>query len=67
MEKNLIESLQYQIKRNEELAEIYDSIGPAGLFGKAMIEKDIILARESIATMDTVQMVRSLSALRGNK
>lgn len=66
MSENLIEALQKEIKRNKRLLEIYESIGPAGLFVRSMIGRDVANAEAAIAEGDTVAMVRMLTALRNN-
>ena len=64
---NLIEGLQEELKRNRELVKHYEEIGPAGIFGKTFIQRDIDLAEKAIATGDTVEMVRMYATLKENK
>lgn len=62
---NLIESLQGEIKRNEELLEGYDSI-PQGKIGAIFIRRGIEIANKTINEVDTVGMVKILKSLREN-
>jgi hypothetical protein len=64
---NLIEGIQKQCERCRELVKDYESIGPAGRFGKFMIEKDIQEGEASIASGDTIRMIAAYKALEGCK
>lgn len=60
----MITSIQDEIKRlKEHVLPNYDAI-PAGLFAANMMRNDIAKAEKAIAEGDTVQMVKSLAALR---
>jgi hypothetical protein len=68
MEENLIEAIQRKVaEMREEYIPAYQSIGPAGAFGVAMMRAAIQKAESAVATMDTVEMVRSLQELRDFK
>lgn len=64
---NLMTALLNEIERNAKLAEIYKSIGPSGIFGARMIDLDVKAAREAIADMDVVAMMRCYKALKGSQ
>jgi hypothetical protein len=62
---NLIEAIQERCNElREEYIPAYESIGPAGMFGVAMMKMGISRAEEAIATGDTVGMVAALQELR---
>jgi hypothetical protein len=63
MTENLIEALKSQIKRCNELVDVYRSI-PTGVFGALMISNQIAFAESAIAQQDTAKMVQALAALR---
>lgn len=68
MAENLIEAIQSKVaEMREEYIPAYLSIGPTGAFGVAMMRTAIQRAEQAIATMDTVEMVRSLQELRDFK
>jgi len=60
---NIIEGIQAQCNRCRELITHYDAIGPAGAFGKWMIQRDIAEGETAIASGDVVRMVRAYKAL----
>ena len=60
---NLIEELQEEIDRCNEILDIYKSI-PQGIFGTAMIQADIKAAKSAIATIDTIEMIRCYKKLK---
>jgi len=62
---NLIEGIQQQCNRCRELIQQYESIGPAGVFGAAMIRGDIKDAEDAIASGDVVEMLRAYKILEG--
>lgn len=64
MAQNLIDGLQAELKRCDELLKAYKEIGPAGLFASQMLSKELEGAREAMADGDCVQMLKSLAALR---
>ena len=61
---NLIEEIQEQCKRCREVVLDYRSIGPAGMFGAAMIEADIRKAEAAIASGDVVEMIGAYKVLK---
>lgn len=63
MSENLMDGLFEEMNRCRELAKVYESIGPAGAFGRAMILQDISRAEKAIASGDVVQMVEAYKAL----
>jgi len=66
MAENLIEGLNREIERNEELVKVYDTI-PTGAFGAMMIRNDIARAKRALETGDTVGMISALASPKGNK
>ncbi len=64
MAKNLIEEIQKECARCREVVVDYKSVGPAGMFGAAMIEADIRRAEAAIATGDLVAMVKVYAVLK---
>ena len=67
MVENLAEGLQKELKRNRELAGMFKSIGPNGMFGAAMIEQDIQAADKAITEGDVVAMLRAFNKLKENE
>jgi hypothetical protein len=63
---NLAEELPLEIKRNQELKEIYRDI-PTGFIGASMIQLDIDLAVKAIADGDVIAMLRAYETLKGNE
>lgn len=63
---NLIEKLQSEKKRCQELLEIYKTI-PSGVFAAMMIKKEIELAEKAMAESDTVEMIRCCKRMEGFK
>jgi len=61
---NLIEGLQSEMNRCRELLKQYEAIGPAGRFGKSMIEADIIQGEAAIASGDGVEMLFAYKRLK---
>ena len=62
--KNLIEGLQEEMNRCRELLKDYESIGPAGRFGLAMIKAEIKNAESMISQGDTIGMTKSYKELK---
>jgi hypothetical protein len=62
---DLITALQIESARNKKLIALYREC-PAGGLAAALMEAEIETAKRAINEGDTVQMVRSLVALRGN-
>lgn len=54
---NLAEALPQEIERNEELLEMYKSIGEAGFFGRAVISEKLDKARAAMSSQDVVAML----------
>jgi len=63
---NLMDGLLEELRRNRELAAIYDTI-PTGAIGAALIRRDIATAEKAIAESDTVAMLRVYNALKNNE
>lgn len=62
---NLIEGLQKEIARNQELIKLYETF-PMGHIAAALFKQDIAAAESAIACGDTVAMVRTYAALKEN-
>ena len=60
---NILIGLMDEIKRNEELLKIYESI-PTGGFGAAVLEVKIKRAKKSIESGDLVEMIASYKDLQ---
>ena len=60
---NLIEGLQQEIKRVNEIIEVYDEV-PAGAFASAMMKGSIKRAEKSISEVNTIEMLRCLEDLK---
>ena len=68
MAEGLIGAIQERCNElRDEYIPAYEAIGPAGMFATTMMKMAITRAETSIATMDTVEMVKSLEELRGFK
>ena len=63
--KTLAEALPEEIQRCSALLDLYKSIGPAGMFGHAMIKMRLDAAATATANGDTVGMLRAYEALKG--
>ena len=62
---NIIEGLQQEIKRVNEIIEIYESVpNNAGAFAAGMMKFSVRRAEEAIAFGDTVGMIQSLKDLQ---
>ncbi len=64
---NLIEGLHDEMNRCRELIKQYEAIGPAGAFGKAVIQQTIKRAETAIAQGDTIEMLRVYDALKNHE
>ncbi len=63
--KTLADALPREMARVREVLGHYREIGPAGMFGAAMIEQDLRAADKAVMSGDVVAMLRSLKALQG--
>ena len=54
-----------QQARLRELIQVYESLGPVGQFGKAMIELDLREADEAMESGDIVRIVAAYEAMKG--
>ena len=54
-----------QQARLRELIKQYEELGPAGMFGKAMIEADLREADEAAMSGDIVRIVAAYQAMKG--
>ncbi len=63
--ETLAEGLPRQQARVREILAMYQSIGPAGAFGAAMIEADLRAADVAAASGDVVAMLRAYKTLEG--
>ena len=61
---NLIEGIQAELKRCRELRQIYEDIGPAGIFGKLMIDSSIKEAEAALPTGDITKIRRAYADLK---
>lgn len=62
---NLIEGLQEEIKRVNEIIKEYDDLpNGAGTFASAMMKGSVMIAEKAISNMDTVTMVTALKDLK---
>lgn len=62
--QNLMDGLFYEMNRCRELLKAYEEIGPAGMFGKAMITRDIDFAEQAIKENDVIKMLQAYSTLK---
>jgi hypothetical protein len=67
MTETLPAALLGQIYRNKKLVKQYEEVGPAGTFGKLMLERDIKASETALCEGDTVAMIGWLKKLRENK
>ena len=63
----LADALPKEIERCIELLTQYVAIGPAGVFGAAMIRRDIAAAHKAMMEGDVVAMLRAYEELKGLK
>ena len=64
---NLMAGLLEELNRNRELLTVYKEIGPAGMFGAAMITQDIEAAEKAIGSRDVVEMIVHYEKLKDNE
>lgn len=62
---SLAEALPLEQARVREVLELFKSIGPAGMFGAAMIETSLRAADKAAASGDVVAMLRAYQDLKG--
>ena len=67
MSDTLAEALPKEMARCRELAGQYKEIGPAGMFGAAMIEADLKRADQAVMSGDVVAMIQIYESLKGYK
>lgn len=65
--KNLQEGLVNELRRNRELVKEYEKIGPAGVWGKKIIEGTIFAGEEALKSGDAVKMLKAYKALKDCK
>ncbi len=63
--ETLADALPKEMARVREVLGHYKEIGPAGMFGAAMIEQDLRTADRAVMSGDVVAMLRSLKTLQG--
>ena len=63
--EKLAEALPREMARVRKVLGHYREIGPAGMFGAAMIERDLRAADRAVMSGDVVAMLRSLETLKG--
>lgn len=63
--ETLADALPKEMARVREVLGRYREIGPAGMFGAAMIEQDLRNADRAVMSGDVIAMLRSLETLRG--
>ena len=62
---NIIDGIQKQCARCRVVVTHYEALGPVGMFGKLMIERDIAEGEAAIASGDVVRMLQAYKALEG--
>ncbi len=63
----LADALPREIERCQELLGQYKALGPVGVFGHAMISRDIAAAHTAMMEGDVVAMLRAYETLKGCK
>lgn len=61
----MAEALPREQARVREILSMYKEIGPAGVFGAAMIEESLRNADMAAASGDAISMIVALQDLRG--
>lgn len=61
--ETLADALPNEMSRVREVLGFYKQIGPAGMVGAAMIERDLRAADAAVISGDEVSMLRSFEAL----
>jgi hypothetical protein len=62
--QTLADALPKEMARVREVLGHYKEIGPAGMFGAAMIEQDLLAADRAVMSGDVVAMLSSLKTLQ---
>jgi len=66
MSQTVGEDIQVEIKRNQELLQLYKEI-PTGLFGATMIQADIDSAIKALAEGDIIEILKAYERLKNNE
>jgi len=66
-DNTLADSLLREIRRNIVLVGQYESIGPAGGFGKAAILEDLLTTFKAAMENDLPKLIQCHEALKGNQ
>ena len=61
-----MEGLIEEVNRNKELLKEYEKI-PTGVFGAAMIKKDIVDAEKAMGSGDVIEMLKCYETLKKNE
>lgn len=61
---SLAEALPQEMARVREVLGYYKMVGPAGMFGAAMIEQDLRNADKAVMSGDVVAMLAAYKALQ---
>lgn len=64
---NLVEGLNKEIERCQELLIAYHDIGPPGAFASVMIKSEIKEGLDSLVSGDVVRMMKAYESLKGCK
>lgn len=64
---NLPDTIAKEMARVRRVQGYYKEIGPAGMFGAAMIEQDLQAAEAALASGDVVEMLRACVTLQETK
>ena len=63
-DRQLAEQLPSEMARCRELSQAYASIGPSGVFGKAVIDAALTEAEKAASSHDTVRMLAAYQKLK---
>lgn len=64
---NLIEGIQSECNRVREIIPLYESIGPAGMFGAAMLKQAVREGEAAIASGDVIRCIAAYKSLKDCK
>lgn len=64
MSESLAEALPKEMARVREVLGYYKEVGPAGMFGAAMIEADLRAADQAVMSGDVVRMLAAYQSLK---